>query len=101
MRDEYPSALRCGVCIATHNRRDELARTLAQLRQLDPLPDEIHVCADGCTDGTEDLIRAEHPEVRLLVHESGRGSISSRNELARACTCEIFLSLDDDSHPLE
>jgi len=91
--------LSCAIVIATHNRRAELARTLAELRRLDPQPAEIIVCADGCTDGTEHFVREEHPEVRLLVHSAARGSIPSRNELARACTSELFLSLDDDSYP--
>jgi GT2 family glycosyltransferase len=95
------ATLRCGVCITTHNRREELARTLAQLRLLDPQPDEVLVCADGCHDGTVELVRAEHPAVRLIVHEKAQGSIPSRNELAAVCTSELFLSIDDDSYPLE
>lgn len=93
--------LNCAVLITTHNRRAELARTLSELRQLDPPPNEIIVCADGCNDGTPELLRAEHPEVRLLVHQSARGSIPSRNELATACQSDLFLSLDDDSYPIE
>lgn len=93
--------LSCAVLITTHNRRAELARTLSELRRLDPPPDEILVCADGCSDGTPEFVRAEHPEVRVLVHEPARGSIPSRNELAIACKSDIFLSLDDDSYPIE
>ena len=48
-------SLTVGICIATHNRRDDLARTLAALARLTPAPDEILVTADGCTDGTLDL----------------------------------------------
>ena len=62
---------------------------------------EILIVADGCTDGTADFVRQRHPEARLFVHEKGRGSIPSRNEMAAATTCDIFLSLDDDSHPIE
>jgi GT2 family glycosyltransferase len=93
--------LRVAVCIATHNRRAELARTLAALGTLAPAPDEILVAADGCTDGTAEWLRENHPRVRLFIHEQPRGSIPSRNELAAASTSEIFLSLDDDSYPIE
>jgi GT2 family glycosyltransferase len=89
------------VCITTHNRRDELARTLDALARLDPAPDEILVVVDGCDDGTLEFLREKHPQVRLLVHERAQGSIPSRNELAAACRCDVFLSLDDDSYPLE
>lgn len=47
-------SLRVAICIATHNRRDELIRTLGVLAGLDPAPDEVLVAADGCTDGTDE-----------------------------------------------
>ena len=90
-----------GITITTHNRRDELARTLRQLAALSPAPSEIIVCADGCADGTVEFVRAEHPGVRLIIHEVAQGSIPSRNELALACRCDVFVSLDDDSYPLQ
>ncbi|MEQ1862052.1 MAG: glycosyltransferase family A protein [Chthoniobacteraceae bacterium] len=94
-------SLRIAVAIATHNRRGELARTLDHVARLDPPPDEILVCADGCTDDTAALVREKHPSARLLVHETARGSIPSRNKLAQACGCDVFVSLDDDSYPLD
>ena len=94
-------SLTVAVCITTHNRRDELARTLGALAALQPAPDTILIAVDGCSDGTLDLLREEYPHVRLLVHEQAQGSIPSRNELAAACDCDVFLSLDDDSYPLE
>lgn len=93
--------MKIGVTITTHNRRDELARTLAQLARLDPPPDEILVCADGCTDGTAEFVREQHPGIRLLTHDTARGSIGSRNELIRASSCDVLLSFDDDSYPLD
>ena len=94
-------SLTVAVCITTHNRRDELSRTLAALSGLNPEPDAILVAVDGCRDGTLELLREKFPHVRLLIHEQAQGSIPSRNELATACRCDVFLSLDDDSYPLE
>jgi GT2 family glycosyltransferase len=94
-------SLTVAICIATHNRRDDLTRTLAALGKLAPAPDEILIAADGCTDGTVEWLQREHPGVRLLIHEQARGSVPSRNELAAACQCDIFVSLDDDSYPLD
>jgi len=93
--------LRVAICITTRNRRAELERTLAHIAALTPQPDELLIVADGCKDGTVELVRDCHPHARLIVHEQGRGSIPSRNEMASATTCDIFLSLDDDSYPLE
>ncbi len=96
-----PSTLSVAVCIATHNRRAELAGTLAALAALDPAPDALLIAADGCTDGTAELVRAAAPHAQLLVHPLARGSIASRNVLAAACDCDIFVSFDDDSYPVQ
>ena len=89
------------ICIATHNRREDLARTLREIARLDPPPAEIIIAADGCTDGTPEFVAREYPAARLIVHDAARGSIPSRNEMASVCASEIFLSLDDDSYPME
>ena len=89
------------ICIATHNRRDDLTRTLREIARLDPPPAEIIIAADGCTDGTPEFVAKEYPAARLITHTEARGSIPSRNEMATVCTSEIFLSLDDDSYPIE
>ncbi len=89
------------ICITTHNRCAELARTLRQLATLDPEPTALLIVADGCTDETVATVRQTAPHARLIEHSVARGSIASRNEAAQACECDIFLSLDDDSYPLE
>ena len=117
-------SLRVAICITTHNRRAELERTLAQIAALTPQPDELLIVADGCNDGTVEFLRGKFPGAdtaanvtrtllsgtpacgqecphHIIIHEQGRGSIPSRNEMAAATSCEIFLSLDDDSYPLE
>ncbi len=94
-------SLKVSACIPTHNRRDDLARTLGALARLDPAPDEIVVLADGCSDDTEAFVRAHFPQVRLLVHPQARGGVVGRNVLAAAAEGVVFLGLDDDSYPLE
>ena len=101
MRLQPCMSLRVAICITTHNRRAELERTLAVVDRLVPPADELIVVADGCSDGTADFVRERHPRARLIVHEPGRGSVPSRNAMAAATGCDIFLSLDDDSHPIE
>lgn len=93
--------LRVAICITTHNRREELARTLRALAALDPAPDELRIVADGCNDGTEELVRSLAPQAILTSNQPGRGSIPSRNAMGHATECDLFLSLDDDSYPLE
>ena len=40
------------IMIATHNRCADLRRTCAALTSLSPPPDQVLICADGCTDDT-------------------------------------------------
>jgi GT2 family glycosyltransferase len=94
-------SLTVAICIATHNRCEELARTLRQLAALEPAPAALVIVADGCSDGTVALVREQAPHARLIEHATARGSIASRNEAAQICGCDVFLSLDDDSYPLE
>lgn len=93
--------MRCAVSIATHDRLDELQRTLAHVVKLQPGPDEIVVCADGCSDGTVAWLQAEYPQVRLFVNAKAVNSIRARDSIMRAVRSEIVLSLDDDSYPME
>jgi GT2 family glycosyltransferase len=93
--------LTVGICIATHNRREDLLRTLRELSKLDPPPDALVIVADGCRDGTAECVREIAPQARLIEHATPLGSIASRNELAETCGCDIFVNLDDDSYPLD
>jgi GT2 family glycosyltransferase len=90
----------CAISIATHNRLEELRKTMAVLSQLDPPPDELLLCADGCTDGTAQYLREHFPAAKLIEHSAPRGSIRSRIELMQAASSDIVVSLDDDSYPL-
>ena len=92
--------LTIAVVIATRNRKEDLQRTLQKVGELDPKPDEIIVCADGCTDGTVEYVKTLS-HVRLIVNEVPRGSISSRNTMMREASGDLVLSLDDDSYPVE
>ena len=93
-------SLRIAVAITTHNRRQELERTLGRIARLSPPPDGINVCADGCRDDTVEFLQEAHPGVHVIVHKSAKGSIPSRNELAATADCDVFVSLDDDSYPI-
>jgi GT2 family glycosyltransferase len=92
--------MKISIIITTHNRREELQRTLIRLSELRPPADEIVICADGCTDGTTEMVRSQFPNCVLLENETSRGSIYSRDRLLRASNNEIVASFDDDSYPI-
>jgi GT2 family glycosyltransferase len=89
------------VMIPTRDRCEDLRLTCAKLLRLRPLPDEILVWADGCTDGTSAMFRTCFPGVRLFESAQPMGSVYARDRMLRVAQGEIVLSLDDDSYPME
>jgi GT2 family glycosyltransferase len=92
------------VMITTRNRAADLRRTLQVLRQLNPAPLEILITADGCTDETiqmlkAEMLKAEINNLRVIVNEVGQGSVASRDRMMREARGDLVLALDDDSYP--
>src|SRR6059058_1428210 len=87
------------VIITTRDRATDLQRTCDVVMQLRPAPNEVLVTADGCTDGTVDVIADKFPDVRLIANKPGRGSVASRDRMIREASGDLVLALDDDSYP--
>jgi GT2 family glycosyltransferase len=86
---------RTTVVIATRDRRDDLARTLAHLRRNAPgYP--VVVMDNGSRDGTAAFVRAEFPSVRVLELRRNLGS-SARNVGVRYAGTPFVAFSDDDS----
>jgi GT2 family glycosyltransferase len=67
--------------------------------QLRPAPNEVIVTADGCTDGTLDMVADKFPEITLIANQPGIGSVASRDRMIRRARGDLVLALDDDSYP--
>ncbi len=123
--------MKVSIMITTRNRAEDLKRTLAVLKKLDPSPMELIITADGCTDDTVQVVKAEMEKdgrwkmedgsyrsedgsqkgsniekpkgemgnVKLIVNETGLGSVASRDRMMREAKGDLVLSLDDDSYP--
>jgi GT2 family glycosyltransferase len=89
------SPARVSVVIATRNRGPELLGTLARLRALQERP-PIVVVDNGSTDGTAELVRARHPEVRVVGLRRNRGG-AARTIGARLVDSPYVAFSDDDS----
>jgi len=87
------------IMITTRDRSADLRRTCRVLRELHPSPLEILITADGCTDDTVAGVGTEVPGARLIVNETGRGSVPSRDRMMREARGDLVLALDDDSYP--
>lgn len=91
--------LKTTIMITTRNRLNDLKKTCEVLNFLDPAPDEVLITADGCTDATANYIRENYPYFKLIVNETGKGSVASRAIMMQQATGDLVLALDDDSYP--
>ncbi|ORT55968.1 glycosyltransferase [Streptomyces sp. CB03238] len=86
---------RTTVVVITHNRRDELLRTLGKLAALPERPPVI-VTDNGSTDGTAEAVARLHPEVTLLTPGRNLGAVG-RNLAVRRVRTPYVAFCDDDS----
>jgi len=95
------SRLPLTIGIATKNRPEHLAATVAQLAEIVPDAAELLLIDDGSDQPVSlpDTGAVPFP-VRLIRHSKSVGLIASRNEIARECRTEFILSCDDDSYPI-
>lgn len=90
------------IVIPTHNRRELLREMLSALsQQIHPASEfEVIVVADGCTDGTHEMLDVLTTPYRLrAMHQEQGGPAQARNRGARSATGRLLLFLDDDLLP--
>lgn len=90
-RDMAPVA----VVALTHNRRDEILRTLDRLAELPERP-PVCVVDNGSRDGTAAAVARRHPHARLVRLPRNLGA-AGRNAGVRAMHAEYIAFCDDDT----
>ena len=83
------------VVLTTYNRKELLGRALRSVCAQTHAPDEIIVCDDGSTDGTEHTLSIEFPSVIWLKQEN-QGVSSARNLGIRNSRGSWIALLDSD-----
>ncbi|MEW2071564.1 glycosyltransferase [Streptomyces sp. NPDC007346] len=86
---------RVTVVVITHNRRPELLRTLAALRDLPEAP-RVIVTDNGSEDGTAGAVARLHPEVTLLTPGRNLGAVG-RNLAVEHVRTPYVAFCDDDT----
>lgn len=89
--------MRVSYMIASHNRREELLKTVQSCYGQDYPDKEVHVVDDGSGDGSYDAVRDRFPGVILTRNPSARGSVVSRNQIFERVTGDVLIGFDDDS----
>jgi glycosyltransferase involved in cell wall biosynthesis len=88
--------MRFSVVVPTFNRKDILRQCLDALMAQDYADYEVIVVDDGSTDGTNEMIGAEFPQVKYL-YEVNQGQAVARNTGIHAAIGEIVAFTDDDN----
>lgn len=94
-----PTATRAPVScvISSFNKRDHVIANLRALAQQRARPAEIIVVDNASADGTEAAVRAQFPDVKLIVMPHSRfGACETFNLGFKAATQEFVAILDDD-----
>ncbi len=86
------------IIIPTHRRCEVLDALLNRIRDISQPRHEVIVIDDASTDGTADMLRRSHPEVRVLRNDSARGFDALPDAIALARGGLVF-QLDDDAFP--
>lgn len=88
------------IVIPAHNRSDETLDCINSLERMTYSNFEIIVIDDGSTDGTAEVLKHEHPDVKVLLGDgnlwwSGSMNLGIRESLKR--NCDYVLTLNQDS----
>ena len=86
------------VNILSFNRKDELRITLTKVFEQDYKNIEVIVVDNASSDGTQEMVKNEFPEVKLIGLKENIG-IAGWNKGFEAAKGEYVLVLDDDSYP--
>jgi GT2 family glycosyltransferase len=89
------------VVIPTYKRIPELLRTLNVLSDCDAGPEEVIVHVDGGDEHSGAAVRHYSNGIRVIEGRSTLGPGGSRNKLLKEAKCDIIVSLDDDSFPID
>jgi len=86
------------VNILSFNRKDELRITLTKVFEQDYKNIEVIVVDNASSDGTQEMVKNEFPEVKLIGLKENIG-IAGWNKGFEAAKGDYVLVLDDDSYP--
>lgn len=91
--------IQVSILITTKNRLADLKITLAKSKHL--MEDnrvEFIVYDDGSTDGTQQFIKENYPNLVFHRNQDSKGYMYNRNFMLNKCKGTYAVSLDDDAH---
>jgi glycosyltransferase involved in cell wall biosynthesis len=89
------TAIKISVVIPSYNRRELLKRALLSAYNQTLLPAEVIVIDDGSSDGTDDMLRQEFPQV-TYYYQANQGVSAARNLGIKQSSGDWLAFLDSD-----
>ncbi|BFI73758.1 hypothetical protein YN1_7450 [Nanoarchaeota archaeon] len=89
--------VKVSVAIPTYNRKEKLRRLLNSLKESTFKDFEIIVVDDASTDGTEEMIKEEFPNIKYIRHKRPTLVAKSRNDAIESSEGDFIFFIDDDN----
>lgn len=89
------------VIVVNWNTRDILDDCLASIARETTLPHEVIVVDNASTDGSAEMVRTRHPNVRLIANDVNRGFAAANNQGLRIARGDKALLLNPDTIVLD
>lgn len=87
--------MRISVIIVTHNRKDDLRRTLRSVHRQMGVEFEVLVADNGSCDGTVEMVRSSYPRVRVIAMGANTG-MRAHNRAIQEARADFVFVLDND-----
>ncbi|MBI2359669.1 MAG: glycosyltransferase, partial [Deltaproteobacteria bacterium] len=85
------------LCV-THNRRELVLRCLESCARQDYPNLEILVVVNGSTDGSEEAIRRQFPQAKIISTHTNLGIFPALNLAIANASGDYIMNVDDDAH---
>jgi GT2 family glycosyltransferase len=86
------------VLLVNYNDRENLSRCLSSLKcQIKGIPYEIIVVDNNSSDGSQEFVRENHPDVNLIINEKNVGFSRANNRGLQECRGEYTLLQNTDT----
>jgi GT2 family glycosyltransferase len=86
------------IIILTYNNKKILEDCILSIRKYTRANHEVIVVDNNSSDGTQDLIRTKHPQVKLIANSQNLGFTRANNKGLQIATGHYCLILNDDTY---
>lgn len=95
------SGLAISAIVTAHTRVTQTLKTIGEILNCDPRPDELIVHVDQNQTACAEAIKEAYPTARIILSKEHVGPGGGRNTLIQSASNQFVASFDDDSYPID